>query len=72
MTSAEAAEVPLTDSEWAGMPSTRSNYVTFSQQLPNPLLEGEGPQPPKGRRTWGSEVADGSGMQRMAAGGLWN
>ncbi|CAK9003134.1 Transmembrane protein 65 [Durusdinium trenchii] len=40
MTSAEAAEVPLTDSEWAGLPSTRSNYVTFSQQLPNPLLEG--------------------------------
>eukprot|EP00913_Durusdinium_trenchii_P010618 g9962.t1 len=32
--------VPLTDSEWAGLPSTRSNYVTFSQQLPNPLLEG--------------------------------
>ncbi|CAL1137465.1 unnamed protein product, partial [Cladocopium goreaui] len=32
--------VPLTDSEWAGLPSTRANYVSFSQQLPNPLLEG--------------------------------
>ena len=32
--------VPLTDSEWAGLPSTRANYVAFSQQLPNPLLEG--------------------------------
>lgn len=32
--------VPLTDSEWAGLPSTRANYVHFSQQLPNPLLEG--------------------------------
>ncbi|CAE6937770.1 Tmem65, partial [Symbiodinium sp. CCMP2456] len=31
--------VPLTDSEWAGLPSTRANYVAFSQQLPNPLME---------------------------------
>ncbi|CAE7489679.1 Tmem65 [Symbiodinium natans] len=31
--------VPLTDSEWAGLASTRANYVSFSQQLPNPLME---------------------------------
>lgn len=39
-TSFESTQVPLTDSEWAGLPSTRANYVSFSQQLPNPLLEG--------------------------------
>ena len=40
LTSLESTQVPLTDSEWAGLPSTRANYVSFSQQLPNPLLEG--------------------------------
>eukprot|EP00927_Polykrikos_kofoidii_P035876 TRINITY_DN30381_c0_g2_i1.p1 TRINITY_DN30381_c0_g2~~TRINITY_DN30381_c0_g2_i1.p1 ORF type:complete len:3775 (-),score=772.57 TRINITY_DN30381_c0_g2_i1:67-10008(-) len=32
----------MTDVEWMLAPSTRQNYVSFSQQKPNPLLESKG------------------------------